>query len=509
MERKRHEKTNHMDLAHEYAELIRAFTYLTRLSADGSFMLPQIVIPRLMPRGPDDVESFVNEAKKIPFYREKDGIRSGILPVASAHTPLEVSQWDIQQAIHSVSGEEVTDFQYPDNMAAQLTAYVWGEKGKNIRTLDIAQMSPVERWPYILAMLEQTENMTRVLAEAGYVGITDKMDEKIKLYMVFGNSTEQERRQYLLAPAVQTIGAFHMHATYFPDWLKDRVNYTAVSEDDYLKQLGPMDTLWHKHFDIEVINQIRNIAAEMGNPHVRVSSLVDHAVRPDNKGVANFEGYTIKYAEPVVAAFAYEMAFRTMDWYNDIHNVCMNAFEEYYKKAGDGLGQEAVRKELTDALRGLGFNLKASKLADFVFSNRPTYGQIVTWLDEDTTTSTIAAESRKNLENMRRKYEIRHNNFKDPQYYQKMVNNVMKVYGTTPNEAKLLLRIMEEPYLPSADYKRVKFNVPRHPSGSVIFSKYNVSDTLWVEEMIIATRQEKGVVEDLIDANVSRDKGIS
>lgn len=440
----------------------------------------------------------------LPSPSNKDGANSRINHPAAPHTPEEI---------------ELNNEKYP----AHLIVWWYGENNESREyptIIDLAQMQPENRKPFLEAIANQIRNAVLFLKEQIPNIKQEEIHRYVEIYGLGGHTKPDERKRTGSSRGAQSHPMGHINVAYHPyEKYKRLAEEKSLNPREFLKQVGPMDTdvfyRWHPF----ISTIIREIILKNDSLEANVISTETHKI--GEKCISFYEGFTIEFINSLNLVDTLEILCQVVDFFQGIYDILRSGYNEYYQHIGDGKKTLSEKKQIIfDRIKSY-FNSQLKRevsyfyefineIIDFTLNFHPTYQQLLLWQQLDD----VSQQTKDHLARMQKTYEKIQQIIKDPEKKQRLIKWLQRIYGFNPFEAEAYLQFFIDMTSSTAEdqWKNIEFTWADQLSISYLLNKYSIDENgnIQVDELTIASRffTNKGVFEDLAGMVINRPQGI-
>ena len=494
-------------------ETIKQATCLINPKNPNQPQFPQITIPPFARRSEgkkDPYSEVINESRPPhleSFFSEKDSTISFCTHPASPHTPELI---------------EIQGISYP----AHLLVW-WYEKNSESRKyptiIDLARMNSEKRRPFLIAIASEIKKAVMFLKNEFQIP-DEELHHYIEIYGLGGHTKPDERKKTGLSRGAQSHPMGHINVVYHPyEKYKELAQKGDTSPRQFLKQVGPMDTVVFNRWKSFLSVIATEIISSSTNPHLLKSVKSEENYEKQENSISFYEGLTITFNQPQNMIDTLETICQIIAFFDGLYLQLRVGYETYYQHIGDGDKiLSIIKKELIENIK-LYFNQQIpgqkiihlddfiNQIVDFSLNFHPTYQQLVLWQNSDE----VSQATKDRLNSLQKTYEKIQETIKDPEKKQRLIKWLEKFYSLTSFEAEAYLQFFIDMTSSTADdqWRSIEFTWADQLSLSYLLDKYIVDEndgTIKVSKLTIAPRffTNKGVFEDLAGMGISRPQGI-
>jgi hypothetical protein len=435
-------------------------------------------------------EGILNEAAILGFNPKKSGeYVSCITTASSPHTPIIIN-----------------------DIPAHLIVWWWQENNGDPQRLDflaLSKLPPEERKKALEIISGNITNAVNNLSQL--IPVDSNYPEVIEIYGLVGHAKPKERQATGFSRGAQSNPAGHINVVYHPyEKYQKMVELKPITPEDFLKHAGIMDTIIMKNWGDFFVNLIRRIIGDTTG--ISLSNEIKHAVSQDQ--VSLYEGIKLNYYQQSIPL---EQALSTIcevvNFFNNIYEILKQGYENYWKNIGNDNCQslrEEIINQLMQAINSSNQNDKKQfeQIVDFALSFKPTYGQLVNFLQD----GDLTYSSRNYLQRLKDKYEKRRIRFSQMSEEEKsrLVQKVAGFYAVNKTAAESLITLITNQIAdPAESWQDIKFTWPFQISLAYMIEDYEITNEgINAKKITIAPRfmSDKGVFEDIAGAIIEREQ---
>ncbi len=402
------------------------------------------------------------------------------------------------------------------------------QTGSRCDMLGLAQLPETDRKNYFSAISQQIENGVNLMAEC--LGLSEDGLRNLRVYGLFGHATWEERNKFGLSRGSQSAPDGHLNIVYLPEDVSKKTNPEAVTAKEMVKQIGPWDTVVDNLFGSGIQRMIQNTALSRLNPRdvkennpIYVTRLSDYTTSSDFSHMNFFEGYKLNFGQSISIERSLAVLTDILKKGSDLYSAALSNYEAYFKNSHNPDRKKAIFDNLKTSAKLFGFGDRmAGEFANFVFSIKPTHGQLNKWINEieadihshnaGTDNSEISADNLAYLKKVKRVYQRIAVKLHATGGRESLRKHLQHVNNLSPLDADLLLSVIEDRFK-LMDEKVTNISSIMSPflSGSYMldYTRDNQGHIM-VKGISLSTRlgTDKGVVEDLGGYVIHRATGI-
>ncbi len=391
------------------------------------------------------------------------------------------------------------------------------QTGSRCDMLGLAQLPDEERKDYFAAISQQIENGINLMADC--LGLSDNELGNLRVYGLFGHATLEERRLMGLSRGAQSAPDGHLNIVYLPEVTRTKTMPEDVKTKDMVKQIGAWDTVVEDLFGSGIQRVIQSTALHRLNPRDRIEDNPIYVTRVSNKTTSSdfshmnfFEGFKIGFDKAITIEPSLGVLTDILKKGSDLYSAALSNYEQYYKNIKNPEKKKIIFDNLKASAKAFGFpNNMADEFAKFVFSIKPTHGQLDKWIKEleiDQQPKNTAADIFKiedssllNLKKIKRFYENMAKRLNATGGRERVKKHLQEAKKLSPLDADLFLSVIEDRFKLMDDRSNnISSIMAPFLSGSYMLDY--VRDTtgrIMVKGISLSTRlgTDKGVVEDL------------
>ncbi|GIW63272.1 MAG: hypothetical protein KatS3mg091_074 [Patescibacteria group bacterium] len=342
------------------------------------------------------------------------------------------------------------------------------------------------------------------------------LSDYLTIYGLVGYSLPDSRKRYGFSRGSQSSPEGHLNIVLHQ--FKKYVDLSVLKKpkaDEWLKHLGPVDTVVYNLFRLEISEINSLIIQGLGYHNFSVGFDKNWQIYDTKKKVSFFEGFYIYFDERLEISDVLLILSKLVRFYNKLYYLLSKYFKKFYQSFNLPEKQEIIRieflKSVEEFLLKIDLNSgknnwqrSAEKFVDFTLSLAPTFLQVKNWV----------RYSKKNKENLKILYQIYVEEKKKlslESYQNKLVKMFMRKYNLDKISASALLRMKLDLYKEESEWQTIQFTMPETISLSYLISDYIYKDgKVYAGKLSIAPRlmTQKGVFEDLAGVIIQREAGI-
>lgn len=440
--------------------------------------LPTILTDKSAGKRQEDLRALYNEGETFsgilgkPLPDSNSMACAWVTPMASPHTLDMLDSSLVIETAASVWTNKNPSLPSADLAEIPLHLGIWWttkEADGHLKETDLrmlAFLSDESRKPYINVISEQTR---RVVDFFNRRGIKAK---DLHNYMMFGYADEAER-QTGLNRGPQSNPNGHSHVVFIDE---ARTNEKIVSGNpdlsSLMKIISGWDVLLSNRLGISVSRIIKGIVeARAGDLNPTVTFYPKYMMDPHGKRLNHFGFFQIGFGKEADYKIALAIGLDIIRKFEVFYQQLQQCYSNYYKNSGDGNKQEEVLEQVKRAARDFGLeNEEAKKIIKVMLAFQPTYGQIISWLDE------LEREGRKDslayegLQVLKRAYIKRRDKLADPLTREHYKQLLIRRYGYQIDEAEAALKYIDDTYKDSWEsWPTIVSTLAAHFSGYLHF----------------------------------------
>lgn len=426
---------------------------------------------------------------------------------ASPHTPMTI---------------ELNGVRYP----AHILVWWYREKDDSNEyptIIDLSRMEPEARKPFLEAIANQISDAVLFLKEQNSQIKPEEIHRYIKIYGLGGHTKPDERERTGLSRGAQSHPMGHINVVYHPfEKYKERVEKRPANHREFLKQIGPMDTVVFDRWEGYILTIIRKLISKNDLPQPNVSSTKTHKI--GEQCISFYEGFTIEFTSSQNLVNSLEILCQVIGFFQGIYEILRTGYDQYYQHIGN------KKEELIEIKTVMFNNLKSffsdqlpisedetpyfdkffKEIIDFALSFHPTYQQLRLWQNS----ADVSQDTKTRLFKMQEAYEKIQKISKDPEKEQRLTKWLQRFYGFSPFEAMAYLQFFYDMTSPTAEdqWKNIQFTCAGQLPISCLIDKYTIDEngSIQVNALTIAPRffTNKGVFEDLAGMIIDRPQGV-
>jgi hypothetical protein len=479
---------------------------------DGTF--PVIAAPSQGERS-DTIDSIHHEVTLFSGVEERGPASAGLTFASSPHTVSTLQREKVLQATSKKIEGLPTLITENNEIAAHLIVWWWGEKGARYDIQKLAPLSDRERAPFLDNIAAQLTTGIDLMQDSLDLP-KDQTTTNIQVYGLLGHATAEERQKEGLSRGSQSNPNGHINITYIPTQeITESASTEHVNLAELIKQIGPWDTVLFDLCKGAVSEKIRSIVETRtnNNPPVEVRTNQDHSIRSDGKAVRFFEGYRMRFDEPITTNAALHILLDIVNQYEEYYQKTQFSYREYHKNIGNKNKRDEIKADILSEAENMGFtNQIGEHLTDLILNIPPTYGQITTWAEE------LREEGRSNddvslriLQGKKRSYKMIEQRLHTPEGKAFYKRGFQRMYGANDFEADILIRMAEDRIKSHEQYQDIQFTFPPQLSCSYLLEwGRNEQGNINIHGISLATRlgSTKGALADLAGVVIRRTMGI-
>jgi hypothetical protein len=438
------------------------------------------------------VVQILKEAEGFGVHSVKDGtVTVGITSAASPHTPEMIKNPSQNQEKSEIPAHFI----------------VWAADTSNdnpIAILDIAKMSDEERQRYWQLIAGGIEHAVHILKTS-----LSKEKNSIEIYGLGGHISPEERRANGLGRGAQSHPLFHINVVAHQyDQYKKEAKPEKISPRDFLKQAGPMDTLFMNNFKYDIVAIINNLLKQTNTPF---QTQAEEATSIGKNLVRFYEGISIENPDGLPLEQSFETIGKIVGLFASLYDSLRHYFDIYWLSSD----QKQTRKEaviqlglLLDKIDYPQKNDFIKRLVEFAFSFYPTYQQVNHWLNQNQIP--LDENVKKRLSRLEKIYKY----IQDmPPARRKSVLTFLKgAYGFDDFQAEAYLQFLIDASSPGENWKSIEYVWSGKLSFSYMFEKYHIDENgqIIVDKTTLAPRffTNKGAFEDIGGLRIVRNTGV-
>ncbi|GIW62629.1 MAG: hypothetical protein KatS3mg090_0455 [Patescibacteria group bacterium] len=342
------------------------------------------------------------------------------------------------------------------------------------------------------------------------------LSEHLFIYGLIGHSLPGSRSKYGFSRGAQSSPEGHLNIVFhnFKKYAKLAV-LKKPEVDEWLKHLGPIDTVVYNLFRLEISEINALIMQSLGYQNFSVGFDKNWQILDSKRKISFFEGFYICFDKRLEVSEVLFILSRLVKVYDGLYRLLGKYFCKYYKSFNLVKQQVAIRSEFVDEVAMYLFDLggkslkrnwrqSAEKFVDFALSFVPTFLQVKHWSKNSTL-------NRQNLQLLFKIYSDEKQRLTVRSYQNKLIKQFMNRYDLDKTSASALLRMKLDLYKDETDWKSIQFTLPEKISLSYLISDYVYKKgKVYAGKLSIAPRlmTQKGVFEDLAGTVILRETGL-
>jgi hypothetical protein len=434
----------------------------------------------------------LDEAQKFDVYYVKDGtVTVGITSAASPHTPEMIKNPN----------------QNPKKPEIPAHFIVWAADTSNdnpIAILNIAKTSDEERQRYWQLIAGGIEHAIHILKTS----LSEEEEHSIEIYGLGGHISPEERQATGLSRGAQSHPLFHVNvvAHQYQKYRKE-AKLEKISPRDFLKQAGPMDTLFMNNFKYDIVTIINNILKQINTPF---QTQAEEATGIGKNLVRFYEGISIEFHGLSVEE-SFETIGKIVCLFASLYDSLRHYFDIYWLSSDQEQTKKEAMIQLELLLGKIDYPQKndfIERLVEFAFSFSPTHQQLDHWLNQNQIL--LDENVKKRLLKLKKTYEYIQN--MQPANRKKVLALLKGKYGFDDFQAEAYLQFLIDASSPGKNWKSIEYVWSGKLSFSYMLEKYHADENgqIIVEKITLAPRffTNKGAFEDIGGLRVVRNTGV-
>jgi hypothetical protein len=334
------------------------------------------------------------------------------------------------------------------------------------------------------------------------------IDQRIRIYAVFGHTPKCDRQTSGLSRGPQSHPEGHLHVVALPEAiLQHHALPQEVTPQTLLKQMSPFDSVFFSCAKSTIVRKLKEKG--VGAHEVSV-----HEKDQDSGRVTYFDGYQIDFDSPQNFEHSMQIVTEIINEAEPVYQSLRMQYQKYYNHLADEQAKAAVTTESVALLTHAGFtHAEAEKIVRTTFKLKPTYSQVKAWVNEQDNGPNKDALNKLlgKYEKRRRLIQFLQDDTKttkpDNTSKQKVINRIMQAYELNEQEVQLYLLLLDEQLKDTLAGERATLTMPGKLSGGYSLSYSLVNGQLQISGITIATRfSEKNIYEDLVGEALTREE---
>jgi hypothetical protein len=333
------------------------------------------------------------------------------------------------------------------------------------------------------------------------------IDERIRIYAVFGHTPTIDRQTSGLSRGPQSHPDGHLHVVALPEAiLQQHALSQEVAPQTLLKQMSPFDSVFFNCAKGAIIRKLN----ERG---IEASEVSVHEKDQDSGRVTYLDGYQIQFEPPQNFEHSMQVITEIINEAEPVYQSLRLQYQKYYNNLADSNAKSSIFSESVALLTQSGFTPpEAEKLVNTAFKLKPTYSQVKAWVNEQNSGPNKDALNRllEKYEKRRKLIRFLHDDTKtsdtDKTRKQRIINKIMQAYELSEQQVQLYITLIEEQLKDTTDGEQATLTMPGKLSGGYTFAYSLVDGQLQISGITIATRSsQKNIYEDLVGRALSRE----